>query len=138
MSTLKWTVELKLNDASIATVEESLDVERFSREVLLTVGKKATTVKVAPRKDALVLYRLQANNAKAGAVAVSINDGEEEPLEKPLLYAGGIGGLPRSSKDSRILSKKPTKVELTNKSANPVTVEIVEAWKTKKGRGNKK
>jgi len=133
MANLKWTIDLKLNDVSVANVPHSMEVERKWNEVVLQVGKKARSVTVEG-EGKLVLLTVQAKNAKKDTVLLEIGK-SKIMLNKPVLFTSGVSGFSNSKQETyEILRSKPGLLKFTNKSQSPVTVEIQSAWQAKAGK----
>ena len=129
MSTLKWTVEIRLGDASVARTEDAMTVERDWREVWLSPGEKRSETTAQTKKCAFFQIR-----AKSSGATLKISR-EEFTLDRPVLFTDVIKGLSGSGKQQyHRISEVPGKMEFMNTSSKPVTVEILSATRVKRSR----
>lgn len=126
MAKLTWSVEIKVSDASVARTESTADVERDWKEVSIPAGKAGRRVPVEKRKEKMIFFQVKAKGA-----GVELKAGKQTlPLDKPVLFMSDVRALQQSGKTSyHILRSLPESLEFTNKSKDPVMVDIQSFWK---------
>jgi hypothetical protein len=130
MANLKWTVNFKVDESTLVSVDHTLPVERQKYEMLLQEGKKPRSVKVEGDGN-LVLLIVQAKSGKGDSVQIAAGK-SRLTLAKSLMFTSGISGISEPNQSRYAMIKtKPAELTFTNQSNNAVSIEIQSFWEVK-------